>query len=234
MKKVVLAVFAALLLINNSAQAASFNLKVAEDAKYIYTSSNISNYPDLIAGNYAMHDPVVTLLKFNIVDNKELFYELQNSIISSVKLNIFRFNTENNPSSNVYYLNDDSWTEGAFSSYHEATAPVYNESSFVGNLSMPPISPTGSPINQVWTEANLLTNLFNADKDGTFSLLIANSNYAPLEFGQDSIDQFLHRESFGGNFPSSLTIETTPTPEPSSMILGLMGLGSMLGFRKRK
>jgi hypothetical protein len=27
---------------------------------------------------------------------------------------------------------------------------------------------------------------------------------------------------------------TTPAPEPSSMILGLMGLGSMLGFRRKK
>jgi hypothetical protein len=31
-----------------------------------------------------------------------------------------------------------------------------------------------------------------------------------------------------------LTIETAPTPEPSSMILGLMGLGSMLGLRRKK
>lgn len=33
---------------------------------------------------------------------------------------------------------------------------------------------------------------------------------------------------------TTLELETTPVPEPSSMILGIMGLGSMLGFRKRK
>lgn len=33
--------------------------------------------------------------------------------------------------------------------------------------------------------------------------------------------------------PSS-TPEPSPAPEPSSMVLGLMGLGSMLGFRRKK
>ena len=30
------------------------------------------------------------------------------------------------------------------------------------------------------------------------------------------------------------TLVSTPTPEPSSMVLGLMGLGSLLGFKRRK
>jgi len=33
---------------------------------------------------------------------------------------------------------------------------------------------------------------------------------------------------------TSLSIDTAPVPEPSSMILGLMGLGSMLGLRRKK
>lgn len=34
--------------------------------------------------------------------------------------------------------------------------------------------------------------------------------------------------------PTTLEITTAPVPEPSSMVLGIMGLGSMLGFRRRK
>ena len=45
---------------------------------------------------------------------------------------------------------------------------------------------------------------------------------------------YIVMDNFDFGPPSGSTSDTTPTPEPSSMLLGLMGLGSIFGLKRKK
>lgn len=232
MKKLFICLCLLLLASQSSANAASFKLTVAEDAKYSTSSHIIINRPDLVAGNFAEMPPVYTMLKFNTADNPALSQSIAASGISSVTLNIFRLRTENSPVSNVFYLKNDSWTQGDWNTSHEAEFPYYDSSTILGTLPLVPANTS----QQGWVSANLNIDKFLADSDGIHSLLIANSNFSMYLQGKDSIDQFINKDQWDGICASYLTIETNsaPVPEPSTMVLGIIGLGGLLGIRRKK
>jgi len=230
MKKFFLTVLFSCLIFSAKANAETFKLVVSEDAKYLTGLQMISNNPDLLSSLYANKSPVMTMLKFKVSDNENLYMNLQNSEIVSVKLNIFRFRTENQPISNVMYLDSDNWEQGDWNTTHSAPFPETKKENLIGML--PEVAAGVS--YQGWTFADLDIAKFLADTDGTYSLLLFNTNYQARFDGLDSIDQFLNKETYAGNFPSYLEIETAPVPEPSSMILGIMGLGSLFGLRRKK
>ena len=154
----------------------------------------------------------------------------------------------------------DAWgpyyTEAYFSAIPPNTLPVFT----IGTFSF--VIPTGEQVISAqlfgnWgDEAPPYTSAHNIlDLD---SVIVANSHdYSPDPFG---VEYTSWSYTFGSNElsifsdgsatltatqdspyrvilgPTTLRLETAPSPvpEPSSMLLGLMGLGSALGFRRKK
>ncbi len=81
-------------------------------------------------------------------------------------------------------------------------------------------SGTGVQRGKYWNIENLeIDSLYN-------NYFKAGNNKISLIVSDD-----MNYETF---FDMQMTANVTPVPEPSSMVLGLLGLGSMLGFRRKK
>jgi len=230
MKKLILTLLLSMFILSAKANAETFNLKVADDAKYVYQTTSIVNSPDLLSSIYANTAPTSTLLKFKISDDENLYMDLQSSKIVSVKLHIFRFHTENQPISEIFYLENDDWQEGNWLTSHVAEYPEIKKDNKVGTL--PTVA--ANEDQQDWVSAELDINKFLEDTNGIYTLSLINTNYSQRPLGLNSIDQFIQKEIYSGVLTPYLEIETAPVPEPSSMILGLMGLGSLLGLKRKK
>jgi MYXO-CTERM domain-containing protein len=122
---------------------------------------------------------------------------------------------------------DDNWDESS------VVLPAYNGANLL-NL-MP--HPTATP----HIDTYYLWNLFPSSNP-TAAINILDNNYISLvikELGQYPADMmsktiFRSSEDSVAAYRPQLIVDYVPTPEPSSLILGLMSLGGILGIRRRK
>lgn len=156
---------------------------------------------------------------------------------------------ENNAGNvNLYYVQDDNWNEGTLYRENEVYDAIVNNQSSSFNWGNRPIYDQNDYIstgidyytNMIWDiPIEDIVNDFLSD--GIISFAIENKLTSSNDYGLF----FYSKETWDGNsvvlseFAPELILEVnqnsipTPAPEPSSMVYGLMGLGSLFGFRRR-
>lgn len=143
--------------------------------------------------------------------------------VTSATLELYAVNNPSNVS--VYYVNDDSWSETSGVTWDNK--PDYDLSSDL-IASQYPNAPSGRQ-TITWDLSGY--DFSNDILDGYLSLALDDGMYT------GSYSKFMSKDYYHycSNYqPPVLTITTCPAPEPSTMLLGLMGLGSVLGFRRKK
>lgn len=229
MKNKFIAIFTFLLVFGfvSNANAATFTLSATEDADF-YSANNTINNDNTFFSRVNDSSFDNSLLKFNVSTNAALETALQNQIIVSVQLNIYNKYTNNDTDTKVFYLQDDSWIEGIYGTSHAASVPVFDSNKSLGDL----ITVSDGGNNRAWVSSNLNISPFLADlalNNKTFSLLLSN------RAASNSYDTFFSKEQSGGSYTPYLIIGTAPapTPEPSSMMLGIMGICGLFKLRKK-
>jgi len=250
MKKILLALFTAVLVLSgfNSASAAIVSAKLIDDDANLYNSpfNSVINHPS--EGEYG-----VTFLKF-------VLPELNYDNILSTKLTTYANENVNDPETvRAYVIKNDNWD---YNSYDWKTNPANYLSLGLGQRGqMVEQTSELSKIDWLFNFSELneeqLAFLQNAGLDGVISFVLEpgepvlgmvdedifskeyDSFDAPYGDETTNDEQLIwdtYIEGTGSQYTPQLSFETSPTPvpEPSSMILGLMGLGSLFGFRRKK
>jgi len=185
-----------------------FSVNIGSKYKYNY----VTNSMPLYTSNIRSTENFITFLKFDISS-------LKGQIINNAELNFYG---EGHGSISFYYVADDSWVE------EEINKPKITQD-LIDSL-------TGNEIASgdlnLWPKlrefnlddmSDLISNVNNPD-DNYFSIMIKADN--KNDFAVFSSSEY--RCS-----PCMVVDATTPVPEPSSMILGFMGIGSLLGFKRK-
>jgi len=166
-------------------------------------------YSPLLDNQMLGTDILVSFIKFDIS-------ALKGQAINGAKITLFGSGNAGG-SASLYYVANDAFVDQTVSK-----GPIALSALQGSLLSTAAVSSVQAPNEFVFSDlTDLASNLANP-ADNYFSVVIKATN---------SFDnaQFFSKES---SFAPKL--EVTPVPEPSSMVLGLMGLGSMLGLRRKK
>jgi hypothetical protein len=233
MKKLFFVLTAIFLLINQPVKAATFNYTPSGDMYYLQGEEYGSNNNSAKNGDYlgvykTAASSFETYLKFNLlkdIDNKVL--DLTKEKISSVSLKIYLDKSNDKTVTSAYFVNDDSWIEPAYSTYLPMTKPVINTGEFLGDLNTNSVDKGYKTID---LNANIFNNNLNEIKANNLisvGMVTTGTDYAQY-LG------FYSKEYNSGLYTPTLTINTTPVPEPSSLILGVMSIAGVAGIRKRK
>jgi len=219
-KIILLFVFSAVFSVMISSQsgfAATISLNPTEDFtmtkilngghKGQYNSSNSSLLGEI--NNFQ-----ISFLKFNIED-------LKDKVVNSAKINLTGFGLGK---ISLYYVDNDNWVNESpkkHLNYSEISGLLGAE--LVDSLEINGINQTNS-FDFTDNLSDLLTDL-QTKGDNYFSVaLIADSGIA----------QYYSSENHTSQDRPVFEVGYAPVPEPSAMVLGLIGLGSMLGFRRKK
>lgn len=120
----------------------------------------------------------------------------------------------------LYHVDED-WINNVDQS--QITNLRYDTSRLVGSAA---VSDTEDTYNFNFTE-------LPSPEDELLSLVLLGDQYTNASFYSFIEDDYTTWEN-GPKLNTEVYEEPTPNPEPSSMLLGIMGLGSMLGFRRKK
>jgi hypothetical protein len=218
MKKVflLLAIGFLLLLNTQEAYAATFNFNRNFWQKEDATVMPIGTYNDVVMyTDYDENLEGMVYLKFDI-------HELQGQgTVSTAILRLYGWS--NTSQVGAYHVDDDSWTT---SSINWANKPAVGP--LMATQDQAPLSTTDQ--HQYVTFDLSKYNFTNDINDGFLSIALdeilkdvhSQSSFKSMEYWVDD------------KLPNLYIVTTTPVPEPSSMVLGLMGLGSVLGLRRKK
>lgn len=219
MKKIhllAIGLFLALFIFTRQASAASFSLTASEDGWVI--GNTLVNDDQLVAASFGISWK--SLLKFDVASNTKLQSALKSGEITSVKLKLYQEDKQMLPDIKVYYSNDDSWHEGKLNGFPVTTNVSYDKNNIIGSINGADYS---------WITSDLSITPFKTDSNQVYTIVLADSDWF-------SWARFASKDKAGGYAPE-LIIEapSAPVPEPSSMILGLIGLaGSLSGFSRKK
>lgn len=138
----------------------------------------------------------------------------------------------------LYFVSNNNWNDE--DGFDWSNKPVFTSDDFISSI-------TGTIGDPQWFTWDILPNanvtmedIDNAIKSGFVSFVLQNETGKPSFFSDFQSSEYGNadfRPQLVINpepLVSCLEITTAPVPEPSSIVLGLMGLGSMLGFRRRK
>jgi len=159
---------------------------------------------------------LITYLKFSVSDIKST------DTILSATLRMYGYSNAKNNNLNLY-ISQENW--------NESTKFKWNEKpELIGNILNTQTITKAGKNNSGFIEWDL-SNYFINDNfqnlaDGYISFGIVSGN---------NKSAYLNSKESGQNIPT-LTFEVQPAasaPEPSSMILGVLGIGSFLGLRKK-
>lgn len=174
--------------------------------------------------NIVVNDSKISFLKFDISNLKDEY--LAGKQINASRFSIFG---SGEGTLNLYFVANDAWVD-------ESQNKTKVDPAFINSLlSSESISATVDSQN----DSDIIFN-FSPDFIGLLNSNLADSsdNYFSLALKAD--DKFILNSSEACLSKPQLEvayapdINEGPVPEPSSMVLGIMGLGSMLGFRRRK
>lgn len=204
----------------NQASSAVALITLSAGASDDFTVNNPSGYlpgddsaEDLITGRLrAGKERDLSFIKFDISGFKN-----HNVVSAAVKL--YGAGTESG-TIGLYYVSDDDWVnellERDYTEGISRISPV-----LIGQFD---VSGDDSQYIINLTDFSQLQADINASGDMYFSVAIREiTKNANADFNSSEAAQY----------NPSLSIEA-PAPEPSSILLGLMGLGSMLGFKRKK
>jgi len=184
-----------------------FSVNVGSKYKFNY----VTNSMPLYTSNIRSTENFVTFLKFDISS-------LKGQIIDNAKLDFFG---EGRGSISFYYVADDSWVE-------EEVDKAKITQDLIDSL-------TGNQIAS--GDLNLMPKFREFVLDD-LSDLIANVNdpddsYFSVMIKANDKNNFAAFASSEYRCQPCLVVDASPVPEPSSMILGLMSLGSLIGIRRK-
>lgn len=164
---------------------------------------------------------------------------------------------------NIYYISNNDWQMSNSQSYQErqvfynnGTQKIYADGTnfnipnieniqYLANTDVELSSYSSGTVNfnktAIWDITdNFLDIIDNSEKsDGIFTFMFANASVPP-DFDVTELSNVGTSWnanlgiSFQPNNSMFIEIQTAPVPEPSSMIMGLMGLGSLFGLRKNR
>lgn len=196
--------------------------------QYYYYSypSNIMGYQseNMWRSQLAASDTKVAFLKFNIKALKTDY--AAGKQINSAKLNLIG---TGNGSLSLFYVAKDSFVNE--NSYIEKKTPDFINSLLSDKFITINTNVTNGKIEFNFNQdfIDFLKSNVSSDTDKYFSLALKSNG---PEFIINSRDDEV--DDCNGKPKLEVGYGPTPTPEPSSMILGLMSIGSMLGFRRKK
>lgn len=188
-----------------------------------------TNTGDLLVQQFGPQNVSLSFLKFNISS-------LQNNDIDSVKLNLYGhgFGTVN-----VYHVANDAWVNQSVAKPASEADMAFLSTNVIGlsNL-VSPLASTSLDNNlsnktYEFTFNNLSDFISDANGSGEFSLALIGNAQSYFTSGVFSPNEGAPSEAASLDVAAE-PIPNNPAPEPSSMVLGIMGLGSMLGLRKKR
>lgn len=209
---IVMAGLISLFLLSGQAQAATITktYDAIQDINLNLNSGKHVNSNDSIILSVGQTNDI--LLKFNISDLPDVDF-------SKVTLNLFGGALSKKLKVNVSAFNDN-WSEKHFNgNLKEINLAEQN-----------PIASDYVGTHVGWQDWDLTSYDFSSDiQDGYLSLLLSTdyAKKALFTSSETRLDPHL-------TFEYSESTPPAPNPEPSSMVLGVMGLASMLGFRRKK
>jgi len=213
-----------LLLMSKPSYGSSLTSYAVEDG--FYNGNILTNSRRLDVSNTNGIDKLA-LLKFDITNLKNL----QDTEIISVKLKLYVDKINKNPTINVYYASNDNWTEGIYLQSHSMSLDKEDMSAQVTGSSIDLDNSKGTK----WIIWDLTS--MNIPEFKNFDNIVTIALEDVSKGSLNSSIRFFSKE-YCSVYAPQLVIETKTTapvtPEPSSLIFGLMSLCSMFCLRKRK
>jgi len=249
LKSIIISLFLASLFLSNNANAATFTYTPTDDVYYT-NYGFAANFVDNLGstGNY------IPYLKFDTSD-----IDLSKQKATSAKLTMhFRQSRGVNEINNIglYFVNNDSWNEGTLyngteiglipqygtPAFTAATRPAFSTSDFLSNgviyNDRVEWELSADKLAQILSDEKLSLAVQMDAVTDSFSYFCFNSSELKGERisllysnGQSYLETVTAVQN---SYAPQLIIETAPVPEPSSMVLGLMSIGSLFGFRRKR
>ena len=134
---------------------------------------------------------------------------------------------------NIWNENDDSAGGALFAEKLLLSSSILNQGSYLYEAYL-------SAISSDYIQNGKLTLLLSPTLSVNDFGFLSKDYHTPITpaqaalFGPENTAIITQYQSMNGYYGPSLVFEVAPVPEPSSMVLGLMGLGSLLGIRRKK
>jgi len=239
MKKLIISLFLMLLVTSSYAKAEPYIYTPTADIQNFRWLTPISSstysqdwntqYLPIQGGTQYLNNG---LLKFNL---SSIDFSKEKITEASLKLYLYSSGGTNTTSLFAYY--DNNWVSPAINKFAYAGVREINLDKPLGSLTTSNFYNMQAPkeyniiLNKDFLTAGIekATELLTiALKDTTILDKTTNNNFAMNEFASSEYIVY------GKSYSPMLTIYTAPVPEPSSMLLGLMGLGSLVGLKRKR
>lgn len=221
MKKNLIALILGFSLLAFSGNAKSANLVVNGD----FEQGNVGiksdfQYESSGASNVLFGWPPRYVINSNPSNVHSLFANMQDHSVNGTKMFILNGGPSSNQ--NIVWEQTVSVSQNTLYDFSAWTAAVYNSSYAQLNFYINGYYMGQKTVNNYadWQKSSFSWNSLAAT-NAIIQIMNGNNEWNGNDFALDDI-------SLSASTPSA------PTPEPSSMVLGLMGLGSLLGFRRKK
>lgn len=216
----------AILCSTNYVGATTLTVPISEDAivmdpRFVY---NGASQPNFFRTSAILYENGVTEYMFTKFDLSAVNYDTVSSAMFNAPihwhLGLYELA--------AYYVDDDSWTEAAY----------YNDPNGISWWNQPPIS--GDPLDKVLLTQDGVTSQWDVTEAVNYALATDKILSLSFRFEEDAYlldtDGHYACASFYSNM-EYLTLETSPVPEPTTILLlgtGLVGLAGSRIRRKKK
>lgn len=236
MLKKLLLISALLIITGQSVKAATIQFTPTDDM-YHYDGAFVLDY------NYgylhATADYGRSFIKYNLEKDKNgNSVDLSKANIKSATLKLFLYYSTNKNTTTAYLYNYNNWTEPPKNGYKYTSPRELNGSIVIGkNATTGYFNNMNNPME---FDILLSTDIFSGDllsiglEDTTFSGKDKVEYFASNEFASKEYFTSAHPEGYYAPVLEIETDDTAPVPEPSSMILGFIGLAGVFSKLKNK
>jgi hypothetical protein len=222
----------------------------SDDVNYTDSGLAINSVGGLSSYNF-LNNTIFSIpyLKFNINNIKD--DTLSNL---TLRLKVGSIYGSGTPDLNLYFINNDNWKEGDFYLCQGTASVNLQDYAAFTSINRPEMVEqnfiTKGILNNEWYEWQFSYNNLSDDiklgiKDGTISFAILNLN-GMVNFDQQEIrgntietiyeegqNIFARVEALPNPNAPQLIVDTIPTPEPSTMLIGFLGMVALAKIRKK-
>ncbi|MDD3013967.1 MAG: DNRLRE domain-containing protein [Candidatus Gastranaerophilales bacterium] len=224
-------------LMSTSAQAANLTLYATDDLSIKLNATSPLNTSYDYTTSVGETTKMISYLKFDISS-------LSGLDINTVKLTMYgNIDPDSDVTTNkigIYYVNNDSWSET--STFSWANRPTYDDTNLIASASHSVDVDSYNSVLYAWRlspSADISSGVLAAEiSDGTLSLAIQDissvlsSDISKTVFISNNNSSVL--DAYKPQLLIQYTPPPTPAPEPSSVILGMLSLGGLLGFKRKR